>query len=590
MDHTPDVAEGPSSACSSSCPFSRSLCRLLFLFHTLCSLIARLAHSASTSSFPVHCRFILGCLSFVDLSTQSLFRSFHQSDAAAPIRITHSATHVVQTSIDLYIHNIHALETPFGRPIRQRINTMPQVPEPENALSASTTCATTDSDNNIVFGLQSPGDSPQLEKQFAQSFPNHLAIPSAETSCLRGDSDSQEERQPTSSSAHQLPLNIEYNESFFADLGSFLSDPGVTFASSPHSSTALLASSGLSLNESELCSTTDPTATSTLSTLIASRETTAHTSSIASNTSLGAAGQINTRSPQTCPSETMMSPVATTTKPARLTAPTASAITSSPTLAATSKRPPLPSSSQTHQQQDMDSTLHNEINYTLETTYTMVYPSPPLQPIDPDSTIPSLNTEASSPQHSHKAAASSCVESTDSEDQTLSSSSTPQSHPTTSPSDPSPLNSPQDGSAPTKMVSTPLQIHASPSYLKPVPQKSEDWAALVDTPDSPTEFRHTMFLPPPPLTPQFRRPYSNEQFTESPAPEDGSTFGPSSDYIRHVSPNLRPPQVHAQTDPTGVHCHANQHHRNYPYQNHQHHNSSPSVHLANHGKKSLCCF
>ncbi|KAF9130579.1 hypothetical protein BGW39_002935 [Mortierella sp. 14UC] len=143
--------------------------------------------------------------------------------------------------------------------------------------------------------------------------------------------------------------------------------------------------------------------------------------------------------------------------------------------------------------------------------------------------------------------------------------------------------------------------------LNPVPQKSEDWAALIDTPASPIERFHPGMmmmppLPPPviggpgPLSPssslQFQAGLqargmvmttpSGATFTDSPGPDT------SADYIQHVSQQQQyQSQQHyyhmqrAQTDfsprPQHQYPHSQQQQQGHlPYQHHQHHNSAPS--------------
>ncbi|KAF9297039.1 hypothetical protein BGZ74_010046, partial [Mortierella antarctica] len=142
----------------------------------------------------------------------------------------------------------------------------------------------------------------------------------------------------------------------------------------------------------------------------------------------------------------------------------------------------------------------------------------------------------------------------------------------------------------------PLMIPAHDTFLNPIPAKSEDWAALVDTPASPIQAHPTSrmgppfqqlpypqspypchnsaMVPPPPMT------ASVFGYTDSPAPEQGGE-----DYMQHgqvqgqgvqgvdsqgslrssASLSHRPPH-HANTDPSPMG-------QNYPYQQHQHHKS-----------------
>ncbi|KAG0291200.1 hypothetical protein BGZ97_005962 [Linnemannia gamsii] len=147
--------------------------------------------------------------------------------------------------------------------------------------------------------------------------------------------------------------------------------------------------------------------------------------------------------------------------------------------------------------------------------------------------------------------------------------------------------------------------------LKPVPQKSEDWAALIDTPASPIERYHPGMmmmppLPPPviggppsfgPSGPRPSSPSSPSQFQAGPQPRgiamtmpSGAVYtdspGPeaSADYMQHVSQQQQYQQQqyyhmhHAQTDPGPRQQHIPYPHQQgrFPYQHHQQHNSTPS--------------
>ncbi|KAF9545883.1 hypothetical protein EC957_010387 [Mortierella hygrophila] len=159
-------------------------------------------------------------------------------------------------------------------------------------------------------------------------------------------------------------------------------------------------------------------------------------------------------------------------------------------------------------------------------------------------------------------------------------------------------------------------------HLKPMPQKSEDWAALIDTPASPTERYHPGMmmmppLPPPviggpppgPAGPRSSSPSSPSLSQAGPQPRgmamttpSGAIYtdspGPeaSADYIQHVSQQQHQrqqyqqqqyyPMHHAQTDPgprqqqqyqqQRLSYHPQQQPGHFPYQHHQHHNSTPS--------------
>ncbi|KAG0001897.1 hypothetical protein BGZ79_003960 [Entomortierella chlamydospora] len=113
-----------------------------------------------------------------------------------------------------------------------------------------------------------------------------------------------------------------------------------------------------------------------------------------------------------------------------------------------------------------------------------------------------------------------------------------------------------------------LQITSENDFLMPIPQKSEDWAALVDTPASPTHNQYPGMMPNP--------MYGTEGFTDSPAPEEGA-YGYQGDYMQHVAQRQYYPnqQYYYQSQQQ------QQYHHNFPYQ-HQHHNSTSSVPLAHH--------
>ncbi|KAG0197660.1 hypothetical protein BGX28_008852 [Mortierella sp. GBA30] len=132
----------------------------------------------------------------------------------------------------------------------------------------------------------------------------------------------------------------------------------------------------------------------------------------------------------------------------------------------------------------------------------------------------------------------------------------------------------------SKMLSmTPLQIPPNDGFLNPVPQKSEDWAALVDTPASPIQAHHHHMMAGQP--PQLRglMNLGGGGYTESPAPEDVTGAGPSADYMQHIS-------QHHPSDPTmGAHLyHPHQQHHNFPYQHQQHYSSTSSVPLQQTGQ------
>ncbi|KAF9909009.1 hypothetical protein EC991_009191 [Linnemannia zychae] len=126
---------------------------------------------------------------------------------------------------------------------------------------------------------------------------------------------------------------------------------------------------------------------------------------------------------------------------------------------------------------------------------------------------------------------------------------------------------------PGRISPHPLQINQNNNdHLKPIPSKSEDWAALVDTPASPVYergMRH-QFPGHPPFV-------NGPGYTDSPAAEEP---GQSSDYMQHVSQHQRGRSLgfggypgHAMTDPSSTSNHR------MSYQHHQHHSSASSVPL-----------
>ncbi|KAF9899060.1 hypothetical protein BX616_003315, partial [Lobosporangium transversale] len=129
--------------------------------------------------------------------------------------------------------------------------------------------------------------------------------------------------------------------------------------------------------------------------------------------------------------------------------------------------------------------------------------------------------------------------------------------------------------------------------LKPIPQKSEDWGALVDTPESPVQLHHprshhqhhrsisAAFAP---YQQQFPRGqiFNQEAYTASPAPDvsmpsgDYMQYQPQSYFPQSLQQQQRPPMpMHSQTDPIAVA------HQRQPYQYHQQHNSMSAVPLSN---------
>ncbi|KAF9967494.1 hypothetical protein BGZ70_009333 [Mortierella alpina] len=117
----------------------------------------------------------------------------------------------------------------------------------------------------------------------------------------------------------------------------------------------------------------------------------------------------------------------------------------------------------------------------------------------------------------------------------------------------------------------PLRIPTNDDFVKPIPQKSEDWAALVDTPASPIQAHHHHMMAGQPHQLRGLMNLGGGGFSDSPAPEDVTGTGPSSDYMQHTSQQQHFQQPYS--DPAGSI------HHNNPYQNHQHHNSTSSVPL-----------
>lgn len=139
----------------------------------------------------------------------------------------------------------------------------------------------------------------------------------------------------------------------------------------------------------------------------------------------------------------------------------------------------------------------------------------------------------------------------------------------------------RDDSAPDSKAASmaPLHIPTNDDFLKPTPQKSEDWAALVDTPASPIQAHHHHHMMA--GQPQQLRGLMNlggGGYTDSPAPEDVTGTGPTGDYMQHASQQQHLQQPYL--DPAGsLH--------NNPYQNHHYHNSTTSVPLQHTGTKKI---
>jgi hypothetical protein len=118
---------------------------------------------------------------------------------------------------------------------------------------------------------------------------------------------------------------------------------------------------------------------------------------------------------------------------------------------------------------------------------------------------------------------------------------------------------------PGRISPLPLQTNYNNNdQFKPIPSKSEDWAALVDTPASPVYDRgmRQQFTGIPPFV-------NNSGYTDSPAPEEP---GQSSDYMQQ---HQRGRSVgfggYPMVDP------ASTPHNRMSYQHHQQHNSASSI-------------
>ncbi|KAI8598275.1 hypothetical protein EDD21DRAFT_382931 [Dissophora ornata] len=121
----------------------------------------------------------------------------------------------------------------------------------------------------------------------------------------------------------------------------------------------------------------------------------------------------------------------------------------------------------------------------------------------------------------------------------------------------------------------PLGNTNNSDFLKPIPTRSEDWGALLDTPASPT-------MPFPSNGMRFQNAAQfMTGYTDSPAEEANL----SSDYMQHVSlqqgrrRSMPFVQQHAMTDPTPM-----QHRQGF----HQHHNSISGMPLPYSGNRSCC--
>ncbi|KAF9586627.1 hypothetical protein BGW38_000689 [Lunasporangiospora selenospora] len=137
----------------------------------------------------------------------------------------------------------------------------------------------------------------------------------------------------------------------------------------------------------------------------------------------------------------------------------------------------------------------------------------------------------------------------------------------------------------------------SSTSLCPLPQKSEDWAALVDAPRSPTLKASTSF-------PQFQQQqqsslshsygyaygfgYTNTQFASSSASihREPDTAGMRSSQNQNLSQNQNQNQNASQKTPGRAQPQAQAQSRNYPYQ-HPFYHSSPSVAMTNAGMAAM---
>ncbi|KAF9961847.1 hypothetical protein BGZ72_001397 [Mortierella alpina] len=131
----------------------------------------------------------------------------------------------------------------------------------------------------------------------------------------------------------------------------------------------------------------------------------------------------------------------------------------------------------------------------------------------------------------------------------------------------------RDDPAPNSKVAGMANLHipTNDDFLRPAPQKSEDWAALVDTPASPIQAHHHHMMAGQPQQLRGLMNLGGGGYTDSPAPEDVTGTGLSGDYMQHTSQQQYLQQPYS--DPAGTL------HHNNPYQNHQHHNSTSSVPL-----------
>ncbi|KAF9109525.1 hypothetical protein BGX27_007517, partial [Mortierella sp. AM989] len=440
--------------------------------------------------------------------------------------------------------------------------------------------------------------------------------------------------------SHQLELELGGNDSFSAELEAFIFD-SKPVSTSIESKQSNMFSSSPSLNNTEPChtikqtnslatstlfssstncgTTVDPTAQPRCNTSTAS---TAHVSAISANPN--SAGQTVSHSPISTLSKTMTTmPQATINTNTKInTLPTTTTATTKVTDLRSST---LPSSSSSSKGHPLSSTFSFLINSKLDTerdlpsipisqqnlnnsgniSHIMTYPSPPLQsammPTTADKNIQQSDVVSSSieihtinisqPQSQPAHIVTPTVSYTtitdsdeevddDSAPSTVSLSDCAHSSPhiSSSPSSSHKNDQLHDNLVSLNKAVASLQLTPTSEndLLKPIPQKSEDWAALIDTPASPTRPQYPNMMPRPLLA-----GYSTEGYTDSPAPEEGTAYGPPSDYMQHVPQQQ---QYYQQQQQYGQSQQQQQYpypHHNLPYQ-HQYHNSTSSVPLTHH--------
>ncbi|KAF9208783.1 hypothetical protein BGZ49_007533 [Haplosporangium sp. Z 27] len=439
--------------------------------------------------------------------------------------------------------------------------------------------------------------------------------------------------------SHHLDLKIENNDSFSADLEAFLFDTktapsGIesTQSKTPslssnlnksepcHTANSKLATPTLSSPSINRGTTVDFTAQ-----LYDSHSRTANvtpTSTSAISNSLNSEGPISILDKTAIPLQVSNMTVATNSKSTSLSSFSSkgqSFPSSSSSSLSLSSSPSVPLKSRLDTQHDLpilpQQILNNSnisnipqtpiTNSTTPTIHIMSYPSPPLQSatisaVDKNICESNVNTieiltqsertHIVTPTVSYTTIIDSDVE-VDEDDKISSPSTTPSSD--NAPSSPHITASPPFSSSPSSSSShngfqsqhnavsdlkesvAALQITPPNDYQVPIPQKSEDWAALVDTPASPIYAQYPNVMPKP-----FLSTYGAEGYTDSPAPEDGVAQGYQGDYMQHMSQYQQYPnqQYYSQQQPQNQYPYP---HFNLPYQ-YQHHNSTSSVPLTHH--------